>query len=347
MKTYTKLFERIYCFENLFNAYEKARRNKRYKMDALAFRENLESNLIELKNELIYKQYTPGSYREFYVYDPKIRLIMAAPFRDRVVHHALCNVIEPIFESRFIYHSYACRVGKGTHAGVDCTSEYLKETRRKYGEMYCLKGDVRKYFLSVSHNILRRILRKKIQCRETLWLMDKIIASTAQPGDMNPRGIPVGNLTSQLFANIYLNELDYFMKQEKKNKYYVRYMDDFLILHPDKAYLHKLWNKTELFLNEHLDLKLNQKTAVFPVSQGIDFLGYRIWENRRVLRKTSVKRIKRIMKKYTREYQAGNLSNKKIRPVLCSWIGHAEHADVPQLRNKIIEQAREVFGLGL
>lgn len=343
--TYNNLFAEIYSFQNLFKAYLKARKNKRYKDDVLQFSANLEENLIQLQNELIHKTYEPGRYHEFYVYDPKTRLVMAAPFKDRVLHHALCNVIEPIFERLFIYHSYACRSGKGTHAGVDCTSKFLRRAIHKYGTVYCFKADISKYFQSINHNILRAIIRRKIGCKDTLWLIDKIISSTAQEGDINPIGLPVGNLTSQLFANVYLNELDYYMKHAQRNEFYIRYMDDFLVIHPDKRYLHTLWRDTAVFLKDNLALQMNHKTAVFPITQGVDFLGYRIWPHHKVLRKGNVKRIKRIVKKFDREYRAGTIKLEKIRAVLASWLGHAKRADVPILREKILSKARKMFGL--
>ena len=346
-KTYNNLYPEIYSFQNLLDAYRKARRNKRYKEDVLQFSAHLEERLISIQNDLIYKTYKLGSYREFYVYDPKLRLIMAAPFRDRVMHHALCNVIEPIFEKRFINDSYACRTGKGTHNGVMRTIEFIRTAKEKYGEVYCFKGDVSKFFMSVNHGILKKLPYKRIHCRETLWLLDQIIRSTADQGDLNPKGMPVGNLTSQLFANIYLSELDYFMKYEKKNKYYVRYMDDFLVISPDKEYLHQLWKETADFLQDNLALSLNKKTAIFPVSQGIDFLGYRIWDNKILLRKGSITRIKRAMKRFEREIAAGSADRNRIRAVLVSWLGHAEHANVPRLREKIILWSRENMGIEL
>ena len=344
-QTHNNLFSQIYDFQNLFNAYLKARKNKRYNDDVLQFSAHLEENLIQLQNELIYKSYEPGNYHEFYIYDPKTRLVMAAPFRDRVLHHALCNVIEPIFERIFIYHSYACRKNKGTHAGVKCTTNFLQRAARKHGTVYCFKADVRKYFQSINHGILKAVIRRKIACKDTLWLIDKIINSTVQEGENNPVGLPVGNLTSQLFANLYLNELDYFMKHAQKCELYIRYMDDFLVLHPDKQYLRVLWHDAEDFLQTKLALNLNQKTSVFPITQGVDFLGYRIWTHRKILRKSSVKRIKRIIKKFDQRHRAGTIKTDKIRAVLASWLGHSSRADVPVLREKILSAARELFGL--
>lgn len=195
MKTFNNLFTQIYDYRNLYQAFLLAQRNKRNKPDVLKFKSCLESNLWNIQNDLIYKTYQPGEYKIFYVYDPKVRLIMAAPFCDRVVHHALCNIIEPIFENRFIDTSFACRVEKGVDAGVDKVTEYLFETRQIYGKMYCLKCDIRKYFQSINKDILRHIVFKKIRCRETRWLIDAILNSTE-----GKLGIPVGNLPSQLFA---------------------------------------------------------------------------------------------------------------------------------------------------
>lgn len=335
MITYNNLYSSIYSFENLYDAYLKARKKKRYHSEVLEFSANLEENLIELQNELIYKTYEPGRYKEFYVYDPKTRLVMAAPFKDRVLHHAICNVIEPIFERTFIYHSFACRRRKGTHAGIRCVVKYLRKAVREHDDVYCFKADISKYFPSIHHNILKRIIRRKIRCKDTLWLLDKILDSTVQEGDNDPIGLPIGNLTSQLFANIYLTQLDYFMKHQRRMKYYIRYMDDFIVLYHDKKYLHGLWHDTEEFLANNLGLSMNRKTSVFPITQGIDFLGYRIWPDYKLLRKSNVKRIKRVMKKLVYEYHAGNILLSKIQAVLASWLGHASYADVYYLRKKI------------
>lgn len=265
---------------------------------------------------------------------------MAAPFRDRVVHHALCSAIEPIFERRFIDTSFACRVGKGVDAGVDKVTEYLRETRRKYGKMYCLKCDVSKYFQSINKRILREIVFKKIRCRETRWLIDVILDSTD-----GETGIPVGNLPSQLFANIYLNELDHFVKEKLGVKYYIRYMDDFLIFHPDKNYLHELWRTISEYLRENLALSLNHKTSVFPVSHGIDFLGYRIFTGYKLLRKRYIKRTKRMIKHFEREYRDGKMQLDYIQQVLASWLGRSVRANVPLLRDEIAKEVWMAFGL--
>ena len=189
----------------------------------------------------------------FTIYEPKQRQIAALPFRDRVVHHALCRVIEPIWEARFIHDSYACRIGKGTHAGADRLTQFLREARRE-GEVYVLKMDVRAYFPGVQHGILLQLLARRIRCSETMRLIEEIISSWPVSG--TGVGLPIGNLTSQLCANIYLHELDQFAKQDLKAKRYLRYMDDAVIVHNDKKWLRAAHKSIAEFLDEQLCLQL-------------------------------------------------------------------------------------------
>jgi len=336
-RTYNNLFPQIYDFGALYQAYLKARRCKRYRGEILRFRQRLEENLIQLQNELIWKTYRTGEYRTFYVYEPKARLVAALPFRDRVIHHALVSVIEPIWESRFIHDSYACRVGKGTHAGADRTQTFLRRAQRRWGRVYCLKGDIAKYFPSIDHAILKALLRKRIACQDTLWLCDEIIDSAKRLTNGQPKGIPIGNLTSQLFANIYLHELDKFIKYDLRERFYVRYMDDFIILGADKAYLHYLRKQIAGFLAERLFLQLNGKTQVFPVkSRGVDFLGYRIWPTHRLLRVRSKKHMRRKLKKYTKLYGEGKIALDRINASIQSWLGHVKHCNSYRLRKKLL-----------
>jgi hypothetical protein len=220
------VFERVYDYRNLYEAYIKARKQKRYRGEVLQFSYALEENLIALQNELIWKTYKVGAYRPFVIYEPKKRQIVALPFRDRVVQHALNAVIEPMFERRMIHDSYACRVGKGTHQAARRVAYYLG----KPGNYYYLKADVKSFFASVNRTILRSILAERIEDEGLMWLVDEVLNST--PGT----GLPIGNLMSQLFANVYLHELDHYIKNVRGVKFYVRYMDDFLILHESKAF---------------------------------------------------------------------------------------------------------------
>lgn len=313
----------------------KARRSKRFQDDVLKFSFNLESNLIQIQNELIYKTFRTGQYRYFWVNDPKKRLVAALPFKDRVVQHALCNIIEPLFEERFIYDSYACRVGRGIHAGADRVTQFLRTTQRKWDRVYCLKADVSQYFPSINHIILKTIIRKRIACPDTLRLIDEIIDSGGDGADC-PRGLPIGNLTSQLWANVYLDQLDHFVKEVLQEKYYVRYMDDFIILGSNKQHLWAIKREVEGFLANKLDLRLNSKTGIWPISQGIDFLGYRIWPTHRLIRKSSIRRMKRKLKAFKRKYQEGKMDMDKINATIQSWLGHVSHADSYNLRKKLL-----------
>ncbi len=238
MKTYKNLFDKVCSYETLYNSYLKARRGKTELAEVLKFSYNLEDELSKLQDELKNQTFKTGKYRHFVIFEPKERKISALPFRDRVVHHAIHFVIEPIFEKKFIYDSYACRKMKGTHAGADRIQKFIQKTGENY---YVLKCDVSKYFPSINHKILKKCIRKKIADKKLLWLLDNIVDSTKE-------GIPIGNLTSQLFANIYLNELDEFVKYDLKIKYYIRYMDDFIILHESKQHLNKLRKDIKFFL---------------------------------------------------------------------------------------------------
>ena len=335
-KTYRDLFEWVVAFDNLHGAYIKARRNKRYRPEVLGFSANLEEGLLQLRRELIGQTYRTGCYRCFTVYEPKVRLVAALPFRDRVVHHALCNVIGPILEATFIHDSYACRTGKGTHAGADRVTEFLREARRRCGEVWVLKGDVAGYFPSVDHAVLLGIIERKIGCLETLWLVEEILDSwhtEGRPGS----GIPIGNLTSQLWANLYLNELDQFVKHGLKCRWYVRYMDDWIILDSDKAKLQQIKAAIADFLGDHLGLKLNSKTNVFSAAQGIKFLGYRIWATHRLLRKSSVKRMRRKLRRFEEGYTDGSVELDHITASIMSWLGHASHADCYNLTKRLFQ----------
>lgn len=339
-KSYRHLYEKIYDFENLYNAYLKARRGKRDRPEVQRFEQDLEGNLIQLQNELIWGSYRTGRYRLFKVYEPKERQVAALPFRDRVVQHALVGVIEPIWESRFISDSYACRPLKGTHAGADRVESMLRKVKREHGSVCVFKADIAKYFFSIDHDILKGLIRRYIKCRRTLALINGIIDSCAVPGDARPSGLPIGNLTSQLCANIYLHALDEFVKYDVGERFYVRYMDDFCVIHHDKEYLHRLRLVVEKYLWDRLRLRTNAKTQVFPVTEWpgrpLDFLGYRIWPTHRKLRKSSIRRISRTMLRLQKLYAKGVITIDRVGQSVMSWIGHAKHAETHGLREKIL-----------
>lgn len=325
MKTYKNLYNQICSFENLEKAYKQAKKGKRYRNDVLRFSEHLEQNLIDLQMDLINQTYKHGEYRQFIVADAKKRLIKAAPFRDRVVHHAICNIIEPIFDKSFIYHSYACRKGKGTHSAVKVVQNRIKNMG--VGG-YCLQCDISKYFASIDHVILMSFLKNKITDSKTINLLNIVVASNYDDKNGRKVGIPIGNLTSQLFANIYLNKLDQFIKHELKEKNYTRYMDDFVIFSFSKKRLFEIKESIKNFIEKTLNLLLHpRKAIVFPTYLlGVDFLGYRIFSRHILLRKSTVKRF---LKRY--KVLDFEIFKKGIEP----WLAYAKHANSWGLRSQL------------
>lgn len=345
IKKIGKIYSEIYDFENLYQSYLLARKNKRYRKDVLEFTKNLEENLIILQNELIWKSYKINDYKEFYIYKPKKRLIFTLPFRDRVVQWAIYRKVNPYFEKQYIRHSYACIKGRGTHAAVKRVQYWLKKIYRSNKQYYCLKMDIAKYFYRIDRSILENILSKTIKDKELLGLLKIIINKANIPFGLEincnkeirifEKGIPIGNLTSQMFANIYLNELDQYVKRILRVKYYIRYMDDFLILHEDKKYLHYLKETIEMFLEKKLKLQLNNKTSIKPIKLGIDFLGYKIWGTHIKLRKSTALRIRRHLKHLSKKYSKNEESFEKINSTVQSYIGLMEHCNSYSLRKKI------------
>jgi len=331
MKTHKNLFQEVCKFENLYNAYLKARRGKNNIAEVLKFTYNLEYELLKLQYELISQTHKTGKYRHFVIFEPKEREISALPFRDRVVHHAICSVIEPIFEKIFISDSYACRKGKGTHAGANRIQMFIRKANKSNRNYYALKCDVSKYFPSVNHEILKQLIKEKIGDKRLLQLLDNIIDSTE-------KGIPIGNLTSQLFANIYLNKLDEYVKYELKMKYYIRYMDDFIILHESKQELHEIKEKVKLlFISMKLTLH-PKKANIFPITLGVDFLGYRIFSNHRLVRKSTVKRFLKSVKGKIKKYDYGSIDFNKLMESFNSWEAYMDHGNSYNLKKSLHER---------
>ena len=338
-KRHGNLYAAIYNYDNLLDAYRKAKVGKRFKREVLLFTRQLEENLIIIQNELIWKSYQVGQYKYFEVFEPKKRTVAALPFRDRVVQHAINNILEPLFDKTFIYDTYACRTGKGTHAGADRLTRYLRLCRRKWPQTYCLKVDIQKYFPSINHAQLKGIIRRKIKCPDTLWLVELIIDS----GGDGVRGLPIGNLSSQLWANVYLSQIDHYVKEVLRERYYIRYMDDFIVLSDSKTHLWRIRAKIEEYLTDKLSLTVNRKTAIFPAMRGIDFLGYRIWTTHRLLRKSSVKRVKKRLKLFRWQASQGKMDREHVRASLDSWYGYTKHADSCGLRQAITETYGKVL----
>jgi retron-type reverse transcriptase len=343
MKRYGYLWDELVSFRNLLHAAESAQRGKRFRPSVGAFHFQLERELWKLREELLTHTYQPGPYRSFYIHEPKKRLISAAPYRHRVVHHALTTVLEPIFERTFVRDSYACRKGKGTHAAVRRAQQFSRRYK------YVFKADIAKFFPSMDHDILKRLVARKIKDPDVLWLVGQIIdGSNPQepvtmwfPGDdlftasERRRGIPIGNQTSQFFANVYLDALDHFILDHLRAPGYVRYVDDFLIFANDKRILHDIRARLPRFLAGFRLRLHSKKNVVFPVAEGIRFLGYRVFPTHRLLVKDNVRRFRHRVRVMQRQYAAGEIGCEQVRQRLMSWIGHAKQADTYLLRRRL------------
>lgn len=348
MKRIGNIYPAIYDFENLYYAYREARKCKRYRQEVMQFAQSLEENLIEIQNELIWREYRVGKYHEFYVRDPKRRLIMALPFRDRVVQWAIYRQLNPILDRRYISTSYGCRVGGGVHRAVLKLKEYL---RLQTGTAYVLKMDVSKYFYRIDHDVLMGILERIVKDHGLLWLLHEIIYSDHDFGiatddydftgeRLSGVGMPIGNLSSQMFANLYLNEADQYAKHILKCKCYIRYMDDIIFVSNDRARLREVWLAMDDFVRERLHLQLNAKTCIRSEAQGVDFCGYRIWRDHIRLRKKSALKMKHRMKYLRKAYRRGdpNVTIQSVRDTLMSYLGMLQHCDGYRLRESILNE---------
>ena len=340
----------LYAWENLYAAWRKAARGKRGRGAAAAFEYRLEDNLLRLQEELAAETYRPGAYASFTIHEPKRRLISAAPFRDRIVHHALCRIIEPAFERSFIEHSYANRVGRGTHRALDQCQRWA----RRYP--YVLQCDLRQFFPSIDHAILRRTLHRRIQDGGIRRLVDAILASGAGvlaeeyemvyfPGyDLfaanRPRGLPIGNLTSQFWANCYLSPFDHFITRELGCSAYLRYVDDFLLFGDNKA---DLWRWRDALLARLADLRLTVHEAsaqVKPVTHGIPFLGFVLYPERRLLKRRKGIAYRRRLRDLLRRYDGSIDARRRIDGSLRGWINHVRYGDTWGLREAILDEVR-------
>lgn len=319
-KKHDNLFEKIIDPANVDDAYKKTQKAKlKYKISALQFSENLTVNLEALRQRVASGRYKPGDYHSFMVYEPKERLIFAPCFEDKIVQHMINNVLREIYEPCFIYDSYACIRNKGTQACVGRINSFQRMAKWEYGEnAYIVKADISKFFYSIDREILKRLLRKKIKCKGTLWLLDSIIDSS--PGEI---GLPLGNLTSQLLANIYLNHLDQYCKRVLCVKFYVRYADDIVMIARDKQCAKDMLDMVRSFANESLKLSLHpEKSRVFPLLV-VNAIGFKNFGTHKLLRNDCKKKVKRKIKAMPRLIIEGRMSKEKANQMLNSWLGHA------------------------
>ena len=344
------VFETITSFEWLERAYRNARKQKRYRPEVLAFGDNLDAHLLGVQRRLRDGTFIFGPYRRHWVYVPKHRLVMALPFASRIVQWAIYQLLNPFYDKQMIEDSYACRAGKGSLAAVRRLQYWLRLIRRKPGDWYYLKLDISKYFYRIDHSILMGILRRRIRDERLLELLDNIISHGGEkfglPRFATPEetpeeewlpdvGMPIGNLTSQLFANIYLNELDQYCKHALHIRYYIRYMDDVIILTEGKERAREYLRMIREFLLDRLHLDLNRKTAVRPAGTPIEFVGYIATAKRLRLRKSTTRRIKRAFRAICRRYFAGGMSAEDFRRRVASYEGMMAHCQSGNLRKRL------------
>jgi RNA-directed DNA polymerase len=345
------MYTQLCSWDNLLLAYRRASLGKRGQPPVAAFEHRREDNLIQLSQELLDQTYRPGAYYSFYIHDPKRRLISAAPFRDRVVHHALCNLIEPLFERSFIADSYANRIGKGTHRALDRCQYFARRYR------YVLQLDVRQFFPSVDLIILRDILARKLDDPSVLWLVERILESGAGvlsdeydmawfPGDalwdaLRPRGLPIGNLTSQFWANCYLNPFDHFVKRELRCGGYLRYVDDLALFAADKRTLWE-WRDAAVERAARLRLTFHPAAQPRPVSEGIPFLGFVIFPTHRRLKRRKGLAYRRRLEQLLSGYAAGKMPLARVTASVQGWVNHVRFGDTWGLRRAMFGGLRAV-----
>ena len=321
-------YSNITRIENLFQAWTEFRKGKKRRKDLQAFERYLEDNLFVLQNALKTKTYSHGEYQEFYVHDPKRRHIHKAPVADRVIHHLLYKYLYKLWDKTFIYDSYSCRLEKGTHKGVLRIEKFIRIVSKNYTKpCWALKLDIKKFFANVDHETLKKLLRQKIADLDILWLLTNVIDSFhSESGE--GKGIPLGNLTSQVFANIYMNELDQSVKHQLKVKYYIRYADDFVLLSESREALEKAAGPVSQFLKTSLKLKLHPNKIIFRnLRWGIDFLGYIVLPHY-ILPRTKTK--KRIFSKLK-----AKINDENFNQSLQSYLGYLVHANSYKLTQKL------------
>lgn len=335
MKTYNGLYQELCSYENLLSAFKKARKRKSAKPYVLEFETNLEQNLKQLQYELLTEEYKPHPLKTFVIRDPKTRKISKSHFRDRIVHHAICNTIEPIFERTFIYDSFANQKGKGTHLALKRFDFFKRKVSKNNTKpCYVLKADIKHYFDTVDHEVLINILSKKIKDERLINLIKKVL--TNYKSKEIGKSMPLGNLTSQFFANVYLNELDYFVKHELNVKYYLRYVDDFVILENSKERLNFYKSKINFFLKKKLEIELHpDKCRIRNVNCGVCFLGHRVFYYHRLLRKANARKFESKFSQLNEKYSANLINMDKLLSFLRGWVGYAVHSNTYKLRCKI------------
>lgn len=345
MKTHNKLYKKLYSKENLISAFKKARKGKRNKNYVIHFESNLNKNLNVLQEQLRDKTYYPTKLKKFVIRDPKTRTIHSSIFRDRIVHHAIINIIQPIYEKIFIYDSFASRKNKGTHIAVKRFEYFVNKVSSNGRKVenphtnnsikgYVLKADIKHYFNTIDHKIMINILKKNIKDGDFIELIRIVLYNFE--GRIKGKGLPLGNYTSQFLANVYLNNLDYFVKHRLKAKYYIRYVDDFVILHKDKKVLLGFIDKIGKYL-KFLKLELHpDKSEIHALRNGITFLGYRIFYHYRLLRKRNIRYFKNKLSEKLELYRGELIDKEHLESFLQGWRGYSNFANTHNFHKKLI-----------
>ena len=343
MKFYKDLYWLIISPKTLFRAWEIFKSDKRNKPDVMAFELDLERNIFDLYRDLKDGLYKHGAYKGFWIHDPKIRRIHKATVRDRVLHHAMFSVLNRIFEPTFISDSYSCRIGKGTHKGMERVASMIRAVSKNHTHpCYALKCDIKKFFDSIDHVTLLKILNEKIKDEKVRGLLREVVGSfeAGRANLFEPRGVPIGNLTSQIFANIYMDKFDQFVKHKLKVKNYARYTDDFVIISDDKMYLESLLPPIREFLKIELHLELHpKKVTLRKHNRGIDFLGYVILPHHIKLRTKTKRKIPKKLRQSIALYRNGGISEISLKSSLASYLGVLSHADTYEMS----ENTRNMF----
>ncbi len=353
------VFDEIFSMENLYEAMDDASKTRRYHQDVMLFRADAWNELHRLRSEIVSGRYCIDRYYIFYVYEPKKRMIMSISFRHRVTQWAIYRIINPMLVKGYIKDSYGCIPGRGALHGVQRLQYWIKDIQRKQGDWYYLKLDISKYFYRVSHRILKKLLRKKIKDERLMQLLERIIDCKHTPFGLPPGkspgdvpleerlydvGMPIGNLLSQMFANLYLDALDQFCKRVLGIHYYVRYMDDIIILANDKALLRRWEGRIAVFLKSELELDLNKKTCIRPISQGVEFIGYKIRANSFIfldphisVRKSTSLHMTRTARRLVKDYRIGTKTAHEVYETLSSHMGMLKYCDCESFKHKLLD----------
>lgn len=330
-KTIRNKYKENLTYEKLLEAHIKSRKGKGYRKEIILFNLKQEEYIMWLYEKLKNKTYKHGGYSEFYVTEPKVRKIEKSRYLDRIVHRwVVDNFLEPCYVPKFINTSYACLKERGMHRAAVYVKDTMKHCKIKWDEYYILKMDVAKYFDNINKKILLKILERNIKDPDLMWLIKEILYANKRE-----KGLEIGNYTSQMFANIYLNEIDQYVKHKLKVKYYCRYLDDSIVIVKTKKEAKEILEKIRKYLKENLELELNKKTQIFKNKQGVNFCGYKINEYRMKLRDKGKRKLKKKVKKLKEEIQKGNITSKEARKYLAGHLGYIKYANNYNLLNKI------------